>query len=630
MIDEKKSIYAPFSAVKFLFRKPHTLRFPFEPKETADRYRGLHLNDFEACTGCGNCADICPNQAIKMVTVPEIQDEPGQTGERPRIDYGRCCFCGLCVDICPPGCLSLSRDYYHIDKTTDSFVYLAKDDTSDSHSFLKGNEYSILKASLSHRKADNQGFAPEVDYSLVEFERTPMEMLPPEERTASFVEIVRGFSEEQAHREASRCLECSLCEAACPAGMDIKEYILAIWRGDYERALRVIYQTNPLPSVCGRVCTHRCEKTCGLGKRGEPVAVRWLKRFAADQISPANYKSVLGTDRIEPLDEKVAVVGSGPAGLSAAHFLAVKGYQVVVFEALPQPGGVLRYGIPEYRLPYDALDKDIGYIRSLGVDIRCRTRVGRDIELLDLHRQFDAVFIATGLHVGRSTKVEGTDHEHVVQALPLLRDITEGREVFTSRRIVVIGGGDVAMDSARSMGRLQMQKYGRIDITLTCLESEDIMPATRSEIEETREEGIEIVPSRGPDWIEIREGKIRGLHTIECVSVFDEAGRFNPRFNREDKSFIEADMVIEAIGQGMDTSYIPPEVADQLAYKGRRIEVNERFQSSVPWLFVGGDIVQGPDVVTAIANGREAAEGIDAYLEGEQRRQRDSTAEAVR
>jgi glutamate synthase (NADPH/NADH) small chain len=379
----------------------------------------------------------------------------------------------------------------------------------------------------------------------------------------------------------------------------------------------VIYQTNPLPSVCGRVCTHKCEKTCGLGKRGESVAIRWLKRFAAEQVALENYKKVLGTEHVEPLDKRVAVVGSGPAGLSAAHFLAIKGYRVVVFESLPQPGGVLRYGIPEYRLPYEALDKDISYIRSLGVDIRCSTRVGRDITFLDLHDQFDAVFIATGLHVGRSTKVEGTDHEHVVQALPLLRDVTEGKEVFTGHRIVVIGGGDVAMDSARSMGRLQMQKYGRVDITLTCLESEDIMPATRSEIEEAREEGITIIPARGPDRIEIQGGEIKGLHTVECVSVFDEAGRFNPTFNRHDESFIEGDMVIEAIGQGMDTSYIPQEVSDQLEYQGRRIKVNKHFQSSVPWLFVGGDMVQGPDVITAIANGREAAHGITAHLERE-------------
>ncbi len=617
MITQKKSLFSPFSALKFLFRKPQTLRFPFEGKEPAARCRGLHLNDLEACTGCGNCADICPNQAITMVEMPEIEVQPGDKGERPSIDYGRCCFCGLCVDICPPASLSLSRDYYHIDKTTDSFEYLAKDEKSAPEAFLAEGDYSILKASLSHRKTDYKGFAADMDYCLVEFERTPMATLPVRDRTDSFAEMVLGFTEEQAHREASRCLECSLCEAACPAGMDIKDYILAIWRGDYEEALRVIYQTNPLPSVCGRVCTHKCEETCGIGKRGEPAAIRWLKRFAAEQIPVEDYRRVLGTESIEPLGKKVAVVGAGPAGLSAAHFLAIKGYEVAVFEEMPQPGGITRYGIPEYRLPYDALDKDIGYIRSLGVDIRCGTRVGQDITLEELHQRFDATFVATGLHLGRSTKVEGTDHEHVFQALPLLGGITEGKQVFVGEQIIVIGGGDVAMDTARSMARLQMQELGRVDITLTCLESEDIMPATRNEINEAREEGINIIPARGPDKIEIHEGEIAGLHTVACVSVFDEEGRFNPKFNREDTSFISGDMVIEAIGQGADTSYIPQELADRLEYEGRRIKLNEQFQSSVPWLFFGGDLVQGPDVIHAIHNGHEAAKGIDAYLRGQ-------------
>jgi len=617
MIVEKKSIFAPFSAVKFLFRKPHTILFPFEPKEPALRYRGLHLNDLKACTGCGNCADICPNQAITMIDMPDIPAEPGDEGERPEIDYGRCCFCGLCVDVCPPGSLSLSRDYYHIDKTTDSFAYLAKDEESDAESFLGKTGYSVLKASLSHRKTDNKGFCSDLDYSLVEFVRTLMTVLSPEERKGSFVEIVPGFTGEQAHRESSRCLECSLCEAACPAGMDIKEYILAIWRGDYEQALRVIYETNPLPSVCGRVCTHKCEETCGLGERGEPVAIRWLKRFAVEQVPLEEYKRVLGTQSIQPVHKKVGIVGAGPAGLSAAHFLAVMGYEVTIFETLPRPGGTPRYGVPEYRLPYDALDKDIAYIESLGVDIRCNTRLGQQVSLQQLQEQFNVVFIATGLHVGRSTKVEGTDHEHVFQALPLLKDITEGKEILVGRHIIVIGGGDVAMDIARSMGRLQMQKLGRVSITLTCLESEDIMPATPNEIEEAREEGVVIIPARGPDKVEIQQGRIKGLHTVECVSVFDETGKFNPEFNRENSSFIEGDMVIEAIGQGADTSYIPKELADKLEYQGRRIKVNEHLQSSIPWLFFGGDMIEGPDIVHAIYNGHEAAKGIHGYLKGQ-------------
>jgi len=617
MITEKKSVFRPFAALKYLFRKPHTFCFPFEQKPTAARYRGLHLNDREACTGCGNCADICPNQAITMVEQPEVEPKPGKKNDLPQVDYGRCCFCGLCVDICPPGSLSLARDYIHIAPNTKSFLAYTPDTSkSGNESFVPPSAYSIMKASLAHRLPDNPGFVSEMDYSLVDFERTPMEVMPAEERKSSFVEMINGFSEEQARREASRCLECGLCEEACPANMGISDYVRAIWEGNDEGAVRVFYEKNPLPGICGRVCTHKCEEACGIGRRGEPVAIRWLKRFAADRVPAERLNQVLET-KPAGAEKKVAIAGGGPAGLSCAYYLAVAGYPSTIFEARPLPGGTPRYGIPEYRLPYEVLDKDIGYIESLGVEMRCNTRVGKDVKLDELHRDFDAVFLATGFHVGRSTKVEGTDHEGVFQAIELLREITEGKDVPVGEKIVVIGGGDVAMDIARSMARLQQKKHGKVGVTACCLESEDIMPASRNEIDEGREEGIEVITSRGPDRIEIESGRIKGLHTVECTRVFDDEGRFSPEFNREDKRFFEADMVIEAIGQAPDMSYIPKELDEKLEKAGRRIKVSERFQSSVPWLFIGGDLIQGPDVIHAVANGYEAAKGIAAFLERE-------------
>jgi len=616
VITEKKSIFRPFGALKYLFRKPHTFRFPFEQKPTAGRYRGLHINRRESCTGCGNCADICPNQAITMVEQPDMESVPGKKNELPQVDYGRCCFCGLCVDICPPGSLSLAKDYIHIAPNTKSFLaYLPDTEESGNEAFVPAAEYSIMKASLAHRLADNAGFISQMDYSLVDFERVSMGIVPAEDRKSSFLEIVKGFSEEQARREASRCLECGLCEDACPANMGISDYIRAIWEGDNAAAVRVFYEKNPLPSICGRICTHKCEEACGIGRRGQPVAIRWLKRFAADSVPAERLKQVLGAGAAKTEQRKVAIVGAGPAGLSCAYYLAVAGYRGTIFEAMPKPGGIMRYGIPEYRLPYDALDKDIDYIASVGVEIRCSTRVGEHVTLDELHKGFDAVFLATGFHVGRSTKVEGTDHDDVFQAIDLLGDITEGKEVTVGKKIVVIGGGDVAMDIARSMARLQMKRYAEVDITCCCLESEDIMPATREEIDEAREEGIAICAARGPDRIEIGSGRIRGLHTVKCTSVFDEQGRFNPTFNREDRRFFEADMVIEAIGQAPDLSYIPKELDERLEKEGRRIKVSQQFQSSVPWLFVGGDLIEGPDVIHAIANGYAAAQGIAGFLE---------------
>ncbi len=618
MITEKKSIFRPFAALKYLFRKPHTFCFPFEQKPTAERCRGLHLNDRASCTGCGNCADICPNQAITMIEQPDVQPVPGKKNELPQVDYGRCCFCGLCVDVCPPGSLALAKDYIHIAPSPESFgAYVPDTEASGSEAFVPAGEYSIMKASLAHRLGDNAGFVSEMDYSLVDFERVSMQVVPAAERKSSFVEIVKGFSEEQARREASRCLECGLCEDACPAHMGISDYIRAIWAGDDAAAVRVFYEKNPLPSICGRICTHKCEEACGIGRRGQPVAIRWLKRFAADRVPAETLQQVLGAGADQATRKKVAIVGAGPAGLSCAYYLAVAGYPATVFEARPRPGGIMRYGIPEYRLAYGALDKDIGYIQSVGVEIRCNTRVGEQVTLDELHRDFDALFLATGFHVGRSTKVEGTDHGRVFQAIDLLGDITEGKEVTVGKKIVVIGGGDVAMDIARSMARLQMQRYANVDLTCCCLESEDIMPATTEEIDEAREEGIAICPSRGPDRIEIDAGEIKGLHTVECTRVFDEQGRFNPEFNRDNRRFFEADMVIEAIGQAPDLSYVPEELDEKLEKDGRRIKVSEQFQSSVPWLFVGGDLIEGPDVIHAIANGYTAARGIAAFLEGE-------------
>jgi len=616
VITEKKSIFRPFRALKYLFRKPHTFRFPFEQKPTAERYRGLHLNDREACTGCGNCADICPNQAITMVSQPDMEAGPGKKNELPQVDYGRCCFCGLCVDICPPGSLSLAKDFIHIAPNTESFLaYVPDTEESGNDAFVPAAEYSIMKASLAHRRSDNAGFVSEMDYSLVDFERVPMAMAPTEERKSSFLEIVKGFSEEQARREASRCLECGLCEDACPVHMGIAKYVRAIWEGDNDAAVRIFYEKNPLPSICGRICTHNCEEACGIGRRGQPVAIRWLKRFAADNVPAERLKQVVGSGLAAARQKKVAIVGAGPAGLSCAYYLAVAGRPSTIFEARPKPGGTMRYGIPEYRLPYEVLDKDIGYIESVGVEIRCDTRVGKDITLDQLHRDFDAVFLATGFHVGRSTKVEGADHEDVFQAIDLLRDITEGKEVKVGKKIVVIGGGDVAMDIARSMGRLQMRKHGRVDLTCCCLESEEIMPASKEEIDEAREEGIAVCPSRGPEKVETDSGQIKGLHTVQCISVFDEQGRFNPKFNPDDKRFFEADMIVEAIGQAPDLSYIPEELDEKLEKDGRRIKVSEHLQSSVPWLFVGGDLIEGPDVIHAIANGYAAAEGIASILE---------------
>ncbi|RLC50623.1 MAG: oxidoreductase [Candidatus Cloacimonadota bacterium] len=593
-----KDLISPFNVWKRAAQKPWTIKDPINDRPGADNYRGFHQNDFEKCIGCGTCEDICQNAAIDMVPVEGQETKEGNSGLRPRIDYGRCCWCALCVDVCPTGSLTMSNEYTWISEDPE--------------------EYRFIPGAVKTKWQENEaGYRRSENIQLIDYDRVDMFELEPEERDRSFIEIVKGYNKEQAMKEAERCLECGLCIATCPAHMDIPAYIAAIRDDDIENAFRILYETNPLPEICGRICTHKCETACALHNNGESLAIRWLKRYIADQIPPEKYKEVLGTEHLaDPiLDRKVAIIGAGPAGLSAAYYLAIMGYKVKIYEALPDSGGMARYGIPEYRLPYDQIDADINYIKSLGVEIQFNTKVGEDISLEQLHSDYDAVFAGTGLHLGRSTRIPGSDNKRVYFATDLLREVTLGNEIDVAEKIVVIGGGNVAMDITRTLARLQNQKFGKVQVLATSLETEDIMPADREEVVEAREEKAIIDPGWGPKEIEISNGKIKGLHVVKCLSVFDEEGRFNPKFDEDQKKFFEADMIVESIGQGMDLSYLSEDVKSGLKFDPRgRIQVNENFQSDLKWLFVGGDIIEGPDVIHGIANGHIAAKAIDKFL----------------
>ncbi len=611
----KGSIFNPLKAIRFLFKKPKTLRYPFESKEPALRYRGFHLNDWDKCTGCGNCADICPNEAITMVEIPEIEPQPGRKNERPKIDYGRCCFCGLCVDICPPGSLRLSRDYFHIHFDTNTFALLAKDEKTDKEHFLPAEEYSIFQASLSHRKADNEGFVSDLEYSLFEPERVPMPQVSPEERKLSFIEQVIGYSREEAKEEASRCLECKLCEEACPAHLKISDYIQAIYEDKPDESLKKIFEDNPIPSICGRICMKHCEAACSLSIRGEPLAIRWLKRYAADTIK--EYKTALELSPGKPTGKKVAVIGAGPGGLSVAYFLRLKGHEVTVFDSLPGGGGMMRIGPPLYRLPLEAIDKDVNYIASLGVVFKFNTTVGKDIKFEDLQKDYDAIYLGIGTTLSRSTRVKNADK--AVLALPFLRENKIGKPFKVGKEIIVIGGGNVAMDAAREALRLQHIQYpGEKVVTKTVsLEDWDIMPATEEEIDDAKEEGVQFNPGWGPKEVVLDEkGHIKGLRCMKVKSVFDEQGRFAPTFYEDQEMFLEGDMVIEAIGQEPDFSFIPKQLLEKLEFTPqRKVKVDENGMTSIPRIFAGGDIVNlNLDAVTAIADAKVAAEGIDKLL----------------
>jgi glutamate synthase (NADPH/NADH) small chain len=564
------------------------VRYPREDIEefgapgAAPTYRGLHANDLSVCVGCGTCEEICTTSAIAMV--PGSNTGAGKKGVVPRIDYGRCCFCGFCVEMCTSGSLTMSRDYIHtvenpLDKAGLANVRAVMD---------------AVKITPDEKRAGNPGHTVSDDRSWLDLDREPMEQLGASERVRSFAEVLKGYSREAAQKEASRCVECEICVDTCPAHMEVPKYIRAIWEGDLERAVEIMYETNPLPAICGRVCTHKCESVCSISLRGEPVAIRWLKRYAVDQLPDDEYRAMLLRKQIAPRPEKVAIVGSGPAGLSAAYYLSLAGIKAVVYEALPRAGGMLRVGAPSYRMPEAALDRELSLVTSLGAEIRCGQRVGVDVSFDELAASYDAVFVSTGLHKGRALGFAAERLPAVHQSIDLLRRARLEGDLPVPRRIVVIGGGNVAMDIARTCARLQMAKYGEVQIDVACLESREEIPADL-----------------------LTEGdKVTGAAFKRCVSVFDGSGRFAPKFDETDRMTLAADWVIESIGQQWDLDYIPREIMESIEKTPRRqLAVTEDGQTSVPWLFAGGDIVHGPDIIHGVADGHAAARGIERYLD---------------
>jgi glutamate synthase (NADPH/NADH) small chain len=492
---------------------------------------------------------------------------------------------------------------------------MPKDEKTDKEKFMPAESYSVLKASLTHRKEDYEGFVSDLQFALFEPERIDMPEVPAEERKLSFIEQVIGYNREEAQSEAARCLECKLCEEACPAHLKISEYVQAIYADEPAESLRKIYEDNPIPSICGRVCMKYCEDACSLRLRGEPLAIRWLKRYAADVIE--DFKSALEQKPAAASGKKVAIIGAGPSGLSTAYFLTLKGHQVVVFDALPGGGGMIRIGPPLYRLPLESIDKDVNYIASLGAEFKFNTRIGKDILFKTLTKKYDAVYLGIGTTVSRSTRVK--NNEKCLLALDFLSDNKIGKQQKVGKEVIVIGGGNVAMDVAREALRLQHMQYPDEKVITKTVSLEDWgeMPATKEEIEEAKEEGIQFNPSWGPKEVVLNEkGRVKGLLCMKVKSVFDEKGRFAPTFFEEKEMFLEGDMIVEAIGQAPDFSFLSKDLFETLAFtEMRKVQVDENGMTTIPGVFAGGDIVNiNLDAVTAIADAKIASEGIDKFI----------------
>jgi glutamate synthase (NADPH) small chain len=585
-----RDVLSPYTAWKHAFETPVTIKDPIG-REAAERYRGFHQNDLTTCIGCGSCEAICQNAAIDMVPVSD--PKPGDSGLRPMIDYGRCCWCALCVDVCMTGSLTMSNEYTWVDSDPDAFRFIP----------------GLDKKSWDD---ESKGYQREDVRRLSGTERAPMGVLEAEARIGNFDEIVAGFSRAEATLEADRCVQCGLCVATCPAHMAIPDYIEKVRDGDYEGGLQLLYETNPFSQVCGRICTHKCETSCAALHEGDAIAIRWLKRAITDNVPRERYFDLIKKPDVPETGKSVAIVGAGPGGLTTAFDLARQGHKVVVFEALPKAGGMMRYGIPEYRLPYDVLDHEISVIESMGVEIRCNMRVGREIGLDQLRKAYDAVVLTIGLHQGRSTRVPGSDKAEA--AIDLLRRITAGDVVPVPHEIAVIGGGNVAMDIARSMARLQKQKYGKVGMTVTALEDFAHFLADHEEVEEAQEEGCVIYDARGPQEIVLKDGAVAGLRTWKCKAIFDAEGRFAPKYDESDEMVHPAQMVIEAIGQATDISLLGPALIEALEWNRGRIRIDADGRTSEPWLWAAGDAVSGPDVIHAVADGHRVANSVSAAL----------------
>lgn len=468
-----------------------------------------------------------------------------------------------------------------------------------------------------------------------------------------------------------------LCMMGCPIHTDSGKYVQEVPTGKIEDGFLIARSPNPFASVCGRVCAAPCEDNCRKGKVniGEPIAIRPLKKFLCERYGAESklpdtleklFKGVTTYSHSwswdAPLlisqkrkDKKVAVIGAGVAGLACAYDLALQGYKVTVFEASEKAGGMVRYGIPRYRLPLDVLDKEIAVIEKLGVEIKYNTPITKEFGISELKKQnYEAFFIAVGAQKGRDINIEGVNLKGVIKAIDYLVGANKGKKFSLGKKVVVIGGGLVALDAARDALRLLMEdvqkeslvqnskeekeeisrqemfetldvaraalREGAIEVNVVSLESMDEMPAARSiqgkaELDETIDEGIIFNPSWGPKKIIGENGKVKAVEFKKVISVFDEQGNFNPKFDENEIKIIEADTVILAIGQAIDLSFIKEEDQIEISPRGViKIDIMS-LATTAPGIYAGGDCAFGPrNLIDAIANGKQAAYYIDEYL----------------
>lgn len=459
------------------------------------------------------------------------------------------------------------------------------------------------------------------------------------------------------------------CQAACPVKTDAGRYVQLIAEGDYRDSYLVARSPNPFASVCGRVCAAPCEDACRRGRIDAPITIRALKRFVTEKFGVESmapdtqddlrggfgdvgnkqrgHLPVLQASRQNvSRGQKVAVIGAGPAGVAAAHDLALMGYHVTVFESTNQAGGMMVHGIPEFRLARAVIEKEIDKVRELGVDIKFKTPLTTEFGLRQLKEQgYEAVFLSVGVQKGRDMNIEGSDLDGVIKAVDYLLNINNGYRVNLGRKVLVIGGGFVAFDAARMALRAGLEqpvdegtsgeglkaaldaarlaiRAGAVEVNIASLESFDEMPVMRTtqgreEFEEAKKEGVLFTPQRGAKRFIGENGKVKAVEFMGVTRTYDENGRFNPVYDPELSETFETDSVVLAIGQQADLSFIKPEDRVELTPQGTLKVDPHTLATSAPGLFAGGDVAFGPrNLIEAVANGKRAALSIDDYLRG--------------
>ncbi len=550
--------------------------------------------DQGGCITCGVCMDVCPVEALDMSRpqVPGIETgpEPGGrplawTMERP-LQVGECIGCGICIRECPPNVMTLV--------TVDGQVPLA------------ARQGPIERPAATAPPDD--AWIP-----LSEVTREALKPVHPSPWGSLFQWRTR--SRPQPWQTWMTMVDdappspIAPCQEACPAGTDAGRYVGLIGQGRYDEAYAVAAEVNPFPSVCGWICTAPCETACRRGVLDEPISIRTLKRFAAEHGTLPGAPSP-STKR----QDKVAIIGGGPAGMSAAYYLARLGYPVTVMEAMPIPGGMMAIGIPEYRLPRDVLQEEIKRILDLGVELRLDTAMGRDFSLPDLEREgFRAIFLATGASKSRRLGVPGDEMPAVIPATRFLKEVNLGEHPHLSGDVIVVGGGSTAMDAARSARR-----SGATTVTIVYRRGRSDMPAQEEEIEAAEREGIEIRDGLAPSEVVGRDGTVVALRCMVQRSSGRDTGGARRAWEATDETReLPASAILVAIGEEPDPSILPEGAGIEVSGWAGIVADPRTLATGRAGIFAGGDVVSGPrTIIEAVAAGRRAAASIHEYLAG--------------